>query len=248
MTAEHGRGGGVLVVGVGGTMRPGSSSLAALRRALGAAAAAGARTELLDLRHLRLPVYEPDIPLREYGANVWRFVDAVRAADALIVSTAAYHGTVAGVTKNALDFSEFLADGDPPYLDGKAVGLIATAAGGQAAPNAIAALVQTAHALRAVIAPFSVPIPQAGRLTDDDGDIADAASGRRLDNLGRMVVDLARKLRGPDVTVEALAVGISGNAGLPLSPGSRGMDVAFPGPGLVQNGWVSPDSGSSASQ
>ncbi len=43
------------VVGVGGTLREGSSSLGALRRALAAAGEAGAQTELLDLRGLDLP-------------------------------------------------------------------------------------------------------------------------------------------------------------------------------------------------
>ena len=46
-------------VRIGGTLREGSTSLGALRRALGTATEAGAETELLDLRELNLPVYEP---------------------------------------------------------------------------------------------------------------------------------------------------------------------------------------------
>jgi multimeric flavodoxin WrbA len=41
------------VVGTGGTLREGSTSLGALRRALSAADEAGAEVELLDLRQLR---------------------------------------------------------------------------------------------------------------------------------------------------------------------------------------------------
>ncbi len=243
MTTGNRGGGHVRVVGVGGTMRPGSSSLAALRRSLGAAEAAGARTELLDLRHLRLPTYEPDIPLEEYGDNVRRFVGALRTADALLVSTAAYHGTVAGATRNALDFLEFLAADDPPYLDGKTVGLIATAAGGQAAPNAIAALVQTAHALRAVVAPFSVPIPGSWPVADGD-EIAAGRYDRRLDDLGRMVVDLARKLRGDTGLAGARAEeGRTAMSDDPVS-GPTGSLAGVPGAVLVQNGWVHPESAS----
>ena len=193
-----GRKGRVLVVGIGGTLRANSSSLAALSRSVRAAAEAGARTALVDLGTARLPFYEPDRPLSEYGANVQRLIDLMRAADALIVSTAAYQGTVAGVTKNALDFAEFLASDDRPYLDAKPVGLIATAAGAHAAPNAIAALVHSAHALRAIVAPFTVPIQHAWKLTTADGTIADPVAARRLDDLGRMVVGLAHRLRGPE--------------------------------------------------
>ncbi len=93
------RDGHLKVVGIGGTLREGSSSLGALRRALDSAEDVGAEVELLDLRELALPMYEPGRPLDDYGPEVRRFVEAVRGADALILSTAAYHGTLAGVTK-----------------------------------------------------------------------------------------------------------------------------------------------------
>jgi NAD(P)H-dependent FMN reductase len=47
------------IVGLGGSLRKGSTSLSALRRALADAAAAGAETTLLDLRELQLPMYDP---------------------------------------------------------------------------------------------------------------------------------------------------------------------------------------------
>lgn len=58
------------IVGIGGTLREGSTSLGALRRALGAAEAAGADTELLDLRESNLPFYEPGRRLEEHGSEV----------------------------------------------------------------------------------------------------------------------------------------------------------------------------------
>ncbi len=129
------------VVGIGGTLRDGSKGLRSLEEALQAAEEVGARTELLDLRELDLPMYEPGKPLEEYGASVERLVEAMRGADALVWSTAAYHGTLAGVTKNALDFTQFMARDEKPYLQHKVVGLVATAGGGMAAVNAINAMV-----------------------------------------------------------------------------------------------------------
>jgi FMN reductase len=192
------------VVGIGGTLRENSTSLGALRRALASAEDAGAEVELLDLNELRLPMYEPGKPLDEYGEGTRRLIGAIREADALLVSTAAYHGTLAGVTKNALDFVQFLGRDEPAYLDGKVVGLISTAGGEQAAANANAAMVHAVHALRGIVAPLVVGVTRAWQRTDEEGDIVDDNYGRRLDNLGGLVVELAQKM-GADEIVGAVA-------------------------------------------
>lgn len=182
------------VVGIGGTLRDGSTGLRALERALLAAEEAGATTELLDLRELDPPMYQPGRPLEEYGENVRRLVEAMRAADAMLWSTAAYHGTLAGVTKNALDFAQFLARDEKPYLQDKVVGLIATAGGNMAAVNAINAMTNVVHALRGVAAPLSVPVAQSWKAFDEEGGISDEEVAGRLESLGRLVVEMATKL------------------------------------------------------
>ena len=182
------------VVGIGGTLREGSTSLLALEEALRAAEEAGATTELLDLRELDLPLYEPGKPLEGGGENVKEVVEAMRGADALLWSTAAYHGTLAGVTKNALDFAQFLAQDERPYLQGRVVGLISTAGGGMAAVNAIGAMVNAVHALRGVAAPLSVPVTQSWKAFDEEGNIRDEGVARRLESLGWIVVEMAMKL------------------------------------------------------
>ena len=197
------------VVGVGGTLRESSTSLGALRRSLGAAEEAGAETELLDLRELRLPMYEPGRPLEDYGNNVQHFVEALREADALLISTAAYHGTLAGVTKNALDFAQFLGKDGRPYFDGRVVGLISTAGGDQAATNANGAMVHTVHALRGVVAPLMVTIPKTWQRADGEGNITDEGYAKRLDSLGRLVVGLSEKIGAGEPSRRAEPVGIA---------------------------------------
>jgi FMN reductase len=182
------------VVGIGGTLRDGSTGLRALETALAAAEEAGATTELLDLRELGLPMYEPGKPLEEFGESAERLVEAMRAADAMLWSTAAYHGTLAGVTKNALDFAQFMARDEKPYLQDKVVGLVATAGGGTAAVNAINAMVNVVHALRGVAAPLSVPVTQSWKVFDDEGNVNDEGVAERLESLGRLVVEMAAKL------------------------------------------------------
>ena len=192
------------VVGIGGTLRNGSTGLRALERALLAAEEAGATTELLDLRELDLPMYQPGRPLEEYGENVQRLVEAMRAADAMLWSTAAYHGTLAGVTKNALDFAQLLARDEKPYLQDKVVGLIATAGGNMAAVNAINAMTNVVHALRGVAAPLSVPVAQSWEIFNEEGNLSDEAVAGRLESLGRLAVEMATKLGAGETARQAL--------------------------------------------
>lgn len=195
------------VVGIGGTLREHSNSLAALEVALQAAEATGATTELLSLNDLRLPMYEPDKPLEEYDENVQRFMAAVRRADAFIWSTAAYNGTLAGVTKNAIDYFHFLDKDEPPYLHEKVVGLIAVAAGDVAALNAVNAMVYSVHSLRGTVAPLLVAIPNVGQMFNDNGDMINAKWRGRLEQLGRLVVENGAKFVQPEPQLQEIALG-----------------------------------------
>ena len=179
------------VVGIGGTMREFSSSLLGLKRALHAAEEAGATTQLLDLRTAGLPLYDPAVSLADHGPSVSHFISSTRQADVLILSTAAYHGTLAGITKNAIDFFQLLAGGDRPYLHQKVVGLVATAGGDMAAVNAINAMVHSVHSLRGTLVPLTVTIPQAWKGMNAQEGYIDPKWAERLDSLGRLVVTTA---------------------------------------------------------
>ncbi|MEV7009469.1 NAD(P)H-dependent oxidoreductase [Streptosporangium sp. NPDC051022] len=147
------------VVGVGGTLRASSSSETALRIALEAAGAAGARTELFGAAYLaELPMYDPDRPA---GASGLRLVEALRAADGVILSSPGYHGSVSGLVKNALDYAEELRDDARPYLTGRAVGCVSTAHGWQAAVTTLQALRTIVHALRGWPTPLGAAINAA---------------------------------------------------------------------------------------
>jgi hypothetical protein len=83
----------------------------------------------------------------------------------------------------------------------KVVRPISTAGGEQAAANG--AMVHVVH-LWGIFAPLMVGVTRARQRTDDEGDITDDNYGRRLDNPGELVVDLAGKI-GADERVGAVA-------------------------------------------
>lgn len=190
------------VVGLGGTLREDSNSLRALNVALWAAENAGATTDLLDLHALDLPMYRPGRTLADFPPQVADYIDRIRQADAMLWSTAAYHGSLAGATKNAIDFMEFLSGGEHPYLDRKVIGLIATAGGAQGGVNAVNALAMSVQSLRGTAAPLVVPIPGAGKMFDAAGNLTDAGIADKLTKLGGLVVEMAALLH-PHRTLQA---------------------------------------------
>ncbi|MGH3434707.1 MAG: NADPH-dependent FMN reductase [Thermocrispum sp.] len=173
------------VVGIGGSLRPGSQSEHALRIALDAAAEAGADTTLLAGEHLQLPFYDAAIPDRVPAARA--LVDAVREADGLIVVSPGYHGGPSGLVKNALDYLEDLHHDERPFLTGRAVGLIAVASGWQAAVATLNQLRTTVHALRGWPTPLGGAVNSLETKFDESGGCSNENVHRTLRLIGRQV-------------------------------------------------------------
>lgn len=148
------------VVGFGGTARAGSSGERLVRAVLAACEAAGAETRMFPGDQLTgLPHFEPDLP--ERTAPQRDFVEAVRRADAVVIGSPGYHGGVSGLVKNAIDLLEDLRDDSRPYLDGRPVGLVVTAAGWQATGVTLTALRSIVHAMRGWPTPLGVGVNTA---------------------------------------------------------------------------------------
>ncbi len=166
------------VVGLGGTTDPHSSSERALASALEAAADLGARTRLLTARELELPMYAPGVSERSEAAR--EFLAEVTAADAVIISTPAYHGSVSGLLKNAIDYLEDLREAERPYLDGRPVGCIVCAHGWQGTGTALAALRAIVHSLRGWPTPLGVAINTSQGVFGEDGRVSDPELAGRI--------------------------------------------------------------------
>lgn len=182
---------GPLIVGIGGTVRPDSTSERALVKALESAQAAGARTELFGGAFMAsLPIYNPQAP----GEHAPRtaFLDAVSRADGLIVATPGYHGSLSGLVKNALDSLEGLRDDPRPYFDGRAVGCIVAATGWQACGSALAALRSIVHAMRGWPTPLGATLNTTQGLFDTAGEFTDRRDAWQVETVAAQVVDFAR--------------------------------------------------------
>jgi FMN reductase len=179
-----------LVVGLGGTPRPGSSTERALALALRSAEARGARTRLIAGGFLeRLPHFSPG--LVDPSAEQLELVEAVGAADGIILATPGYHGSLSGLLKNALDTLELGRSRSRPYFDGKAVGVIITADGGRATGTTLMAVRAIIHALRGWPTPFGAAL-NANGLFDEAGSCRDPKDAWQLSKGAGQVMEFAQ--------------------------------------------------------
>ena len=94
------------VLGVAGSTRQGSYSTQALKIALEYAKKHGAEVRLLELNRIVLPLYDPTAPVLK---EVEHAAEAITWADAFILASPDYHGSMSGAIKNFLDhfYEEF---------------------------------------------------------------------------------------------------------------------------------------------
>ncbi len=178
------------IVALGGNATAGGSAERLLRHALMRCEAQGADTMLFAGEAIDLPMYAPH--RSERCARAQALTAALRGADGIIVASPAYHGTVSGVVKNALDYAQDLVSDEQPYFDGRAVGLIAVAGGWQAAGSTLATLRSITHALRGWPTPMAVTANSSQPLFDSDGFVTDAGIDQQLDIMARQVMMFAQ--------------------------------------------------------
>ena len=89
------------ILGVASSMRVSSYSTRVLKLILEKAEKRGAEIKLLNLRELQLPMYHPE---QNSSPELDKITEYVKWADAFVLASPDYHGSMSGVIKNFLDF------------------------------------------------------------------------------------------------------------------------------------------------
>ena len=168
------------VAAVCGSLREGSYSRTALRRALDEAENAGASVDLVDLREFDLPVFDPDVDDQGDAAEL---TERVGRADSVLLGTPVYHGSYSSALKNALDYCGF------DEFENTTVGLLCVA-GGSFPVTSLDHLRSVCRALNAWVIPHQVALPRA-RDKFDETELVDDGDADRVKTLGRRAVEYA---------------------------------------------------------
>jgi FMN reductase len=179
-----------LVVGFGGTARPDSSGERLVSAVLAEVQSLGARTRFFGGSALAaLPHFSPESEQRT--PEQLEFVEAIRAADGVVIATPGYHGGVSGLVKNAIDLLEDLREDGRAYFEGRAVGLIVTCAGWQACGGTLMSLRGIVHAMRGWPTPLGIAVNTATKPFAADGSITDPGLIKSLKMQARQVLQFS---------------------------------------------------------
>jgi NAD(P)H-dependent FMN reductase len=177
----------IQVVAIGGSPRAGGYTRQALERVLRTAETldADVETELLDLRTVDLPLYDPDRPEGERG-DAPAAIRLVRRADAVVLGSPVYHSSYSSTFKNFHDYCGF------DEYEGTVVGLVAVAGGGSYG-STLEHMRSTVRGVHGFVVPRQVGIRDASAKFAA-GEVTDDGIRDRLDALAEQVVDYADRL------------------------------------------------------
>ncbi len=165
----------IRLLAIGGSVRATSRTLQAMRAILATAPDHGLEVETASVHDLDLPVYNDDIPLDEQPAALRHLIEQVRDADAYLICSPTYHGSMSGAIKNVLD-SLYAGKGEPgSHFDGRPVGLASY--GGPSAINAVNTLQTSVRSMRGSLVPTVVTVSRDA--LDDAGEITDERTRTR---------------------------------------------------------------------
>lgn len=91
------------VLGVSSSMREGSFGTRTLKIVLDAAQKYETKTRLLELRKMKMPLFNPDSSAQS-SMELQKIADDVNWADAFVLVSPDYHGSISGALKNFLDY------------------------------------------------------------------------------------------------------------------------------------------------
>jgi NAD(P)H-dependent FMN reductase len=164
------------IIALSGALRRASYNTALLRAA-SELAPEGVDIELHTLHGI--PLYDGDVEAEGIPEAVTTLREAIRGADALLISTPEYNHSIPGVLKNGLDWLSRPSGEGAKLFGGKPTGLIGASPGGFGTVRAQGALLHVLHA-------FGSDLWMAGELLV-------SRAGSVFDAEGRLVDD---KLRG----------------------------------------------------
>jgi FMN reductase len=100
------------------------------------------------------------------------------------------------LVKNAIDLLEDLREDTRSYFDGRAVGLIVTAAGWQACGITLMSMRGIVHAMRGWPTPHGITVNTAAQRLLVDGEIADSALKESIALQAKHIVQFAAAGKG----------------------------------------------------
>jgi chromate reductase len=174
-----------------GSLRAGSCNKKFAREAVLFLSESGHQPEFLDLKDYPMPPYDGDIEAASGVPDTAKALGAkIAAADAVVISTPEYNGSIPGILKNVIDW---LSRSKPVSLTGKQLLLLAASPGALGGVRSLWHTRQPLETLGVFVYPGMMGLPKAYEAFDAEGKLKDAKTADALKNLLQQFTQYAER-------------------------------------------------------
>ncbi len=185
------------ILGFAGSLRTGSYNKKALRVALQGAKEAEAEIEELDLRELKIPLYDGDVEDKSgLPESVKVLKKKIEEADALLIASPEYNNSISGVLKNTIDWASRKGEEGINVFKDKPAALLTASPGRYGGLRAAVTFRLVARSVGLVLMNQEVQVAGAADVFEGE-KIVNERVETQLKELGKGLVDWTLLLKKP---------------------------------------------------
>lgn len=187
------------ILAFAGSTRSGSFNKKLIRIGIRGAESVGAQVTHLDLRDLKLPLYDGDD--EEQGGlpeGALRLKALMKEHDGLLISAPEYNSSISGVLKNALDWASRPAPNEKTLepFDGKVAALLSASPGALGGLRGLVTVRSILGNIQVVVLPEQFALSKAHEAFNDDGSMKDAKQQAKAEHIGATLAKFIARLKG----------------------------------------------------
>lgn len=186
------------ILAFSGSLRTGSYNHLMVQVAAAGAKAAGAEVTLIRLADFDLPMFNEDVEAKGTPDGAKRLKELMKSHQGFLIASPEYNSSVSGALKNAIDWASRPAPGEKPLecFAHKVAGIMGASPGALGGLRGLVHLRAILGNIQTLVIPDQVALVKAHEAFDDKGQIKDEKMRQSVENIGKRVAEVARKLNG----------------------------------------------------
>lgn len=175
------------ILAFAGSTRTGSFNKQLIKVGVRGAEAAGAQVTLIELRDLKLPLYDGDDEVQNgLPEGALRLKELMKAHDGLLISSPEYNSSISGVLKNAIDWASRPAPNEATLecFDGKVAALLSASPGALGGLRGLVTVRSILGNIKVIVLPDQVAVSKAHEAFNEDGSMKNAKQQESVENIG----------------------------------------------------------------
>ena len=187
------------ILAFAGSTREASYNKKLVKIAAEGARAAGAEVTYVDLRDLRMPLFDEDLEAKEgLPENVLKFKELMMAHQGFLITSPEYNGSITPLLKNAIDWASRPLPEEPPFalscFRDKVAALMSASPGALGGLRGLTHVRSILSGIGVLVLPDQQAIPKAYEAFDADGRLKDATQQEAVEQLGSKLATVLAKL------------------------------------------------------